>query len=1166
MLSQRRWQIAWGGLAGLLFVAGEMYIFRSRYGLGAVLSLASIFCGAMAYALPLLPWPKDPGALWRELRDKSGSLAALLKLKKELKPMTATSKPVRKRSNVQATGPRLAWLPFASDTLTLTRHVLTVPLAVLAFGVYFWALPAGRMALSIAGLAAFLLVMTVYLQNLEQPLVLLKLNHNFKCLLKLLLGLPLQAYGFWLLWGYQHIYAGYLLVILGSALMLAVLLFSPFDLVAEKQMTEPELNQAPVAVWWTSQRMALKSSLVAGSAILAYLAIEVLAGRQPGLSVTCGFLSIALLLLSFPWLPSSLASWEAIPKLPRALGALALGSVAFLLGIRGQAFINAGGIHAGLWCFLLAAVILVLALPHRPKSDASEMAATSSKTLYFEMAAVFLLFLVSLLLRAPHLETFPYGAEGDEAGGGVFAVDVIKGRVDNAFVTANVPLYYYSVTAVFFKIFGLSLAAMRAHAVIFGVLSVLTTYFFLRLFFGALVSYGATLLMSFSYWHLHYSRFGHYNIEQVMMQMAAFYFIFKAMMGGKTWHYIVGGLAFGFAMLPHLASRLLPFEGIALVLYFFLTRRDLLRRYLPGFLMFVIAAWMVAAPCLTYWFRAIHASLGRAQSVSIFDKTNSNAPTDTLSGFVHNSKISMLMFNDYSDSRTRDNPLAPQKILENWTAILFALAFAYMLYHWRDPLAFFLLSAFFINLSASVFAVEAPQTLRTAGNISIVFCVIAFFLNDIRGAFELLGRRLGVAVFAAILIPSLAFFSYRSWEKYFVEARKLAFDATPTYVAAIAGQKGGSADQAVFFAQGFAASHPPVLLFAQDTPIRNFFNISDYLPVSVASDRTHLLFFCDVFESVTPWVQTLYPTSKAVAIPHLTYPGQNLGTYFIASKGEIATHLGLNAVVDGARSVKNAPLEFPSKEIPAAHRIHWEGSVRLENYGFYKFFASGTGDCQIRLAGQTVYSRSGGVVRAPELRLPMGLLPIEADCRPGNSHQAFKISWTGKPHPGRMLYSFHGSSSGTLDKRQLFDYPVEGFYGQYYVSREFKGDSVMEYVEPVLLARWLDSPLPGNWSARWSAKLQAPLAGLYRFSLNAPGGFAEVRVDGKLVYRAGTPPVAELQAPRVFPTIELSAGEHAIEARFFTAGPSWYDLHWTPPGQSDQLLLPKYLRPVYPRF
>jgi hypothetical protein len=124
----------------------------------------------------------------------------------------------------------------------------------------------------------------------------------------------------------------------------------------------------------------------------------------------------------------------------------------------------------------------------------------------------------------------------------------------------------------------------------------------------------------------------------------------------------------------------------------------------------------------------------------------------------------------------------------------------------------------------------------------------------------------------------------------------------------------------------------------------------------------------------------------------------------------------------------------------------------------------------------------------------------------------------------------------------------------------------MEYVQPAVLAHWLDSAVPGAWSAVWKATLRAPVSGAYHFSVNTFGSFAEVLVDGRRVHRSGAPPEPELVAPRVESSPNLSAGEHQLEVRFFSSGASWWELRWTQPGQPEQLLLPDYLSPSYPTF
>jgi hypothetical protein len=1155
--------LSWGlmALGGVALVKGQWDLHQDHFQPGLAASLFGALLLGAGFVLPLVPWHR--------LGDLAAEMKALIPSLRRapLAPKPAGRSPLRGPAVPEAAEPKLPWRPFAEDRLVLSRHWLALPLALLAFHANLSVIR-GSIVMAVGDIVVLMMGAWVYFSNFNRSLVLPHLNDNFKTLGMLLLPvILLEIPGVWVLYQYVHVMTGYLLVLLGGAWMLAILARRPLNLVDDEAGCSRDERWYPARPFFTIQDWAVKCGLLAGAAVCAFLSIEIFSGKQPGLEVSFGFLGMGLLLMSFPLLPDGLASWQAVPAKLRALLSLGMALTAFLLGVRAQAFFDAGSTDSGLWCALGAGILLVLGLGHygsRAGSDGTPQTESGAWARRVEIAAVFLLVFAAIQFRIYKLNTFPFGAEGDEAGGGVWASQALAGQVDNPIVSANFPLHFVSITALFFKFFGVQVWTMRAHAAFFGVISVLTAYFFLRFFFGAAVSFLVTALMSCSYWHLHYSRFGHYNIEQVALQMAAFYFVFKGMRSGKAWAWIMGGLAFGLALQPHLASRLLPFEGIALLVYFLLARRDLLRRHLSGFLIFVVASWMMAAPAVTYWLsRPI--SMGRVQSVSIFDKTNSNAPVDVLQGFVKNCKISIMMFNQFSDSRTRDNPLAPQKILENWSAILFLLAFVYLLYHWRDSVAFLLLSAFFINLSASVFSVEAPQTLRTAGNMPLVFAFMGFLLYDVRGSFRLLGKRAGNLLFLLIFLPSVGFFCYRSWQKYFVEARNLTFDAVPTYVAQVAGEKGTAKDQAVFFATGFASSHPPVMLFAQNTPIRNFYNVSDYLPISLAADKTHLLFFCDSFEALTPWAHSLYPQAQVVPIPHLTAPGEDLASYMIVSKEEIASHQGLSALVDGKLKVGHAALEYPSAEIPSARHIHWSGSLRIERYGFYTFSPSGAGDCSLRLAGQLAYSRQGGQVLAPRLRLPMGVLPIQLDYAPRSS-QPFRLNWTGWPHPAHLLYSLQALSSGEIEKRQLLDFPVQGLYGQYYTSKDFKGDSVMEYVEPTVLAHWLDSPLPGNWCAVWRGRLRAPVSGTYHFAVDTFGSFTELRVDGRLVQRGGSPPEPEMKAPHIETLPVLAAGEHNIEVRFFTTGPSWYEMRWSIPGQAEQLLLPEYLSPTYPHF
>jgi len=1131
-----------GAVAGaLLILWGQWAIFQSDFATGVKRTVAGLLLAGVAMTLPLLQW----GRLARE------ALAALRALKPAPKPAPTTA------AQAVAAGPSAPLRLFASDQATFSRHLLLVPLAVLLIHAQWKLLNQSTMA-PILDLLLGAVIAAIYLQGLDRPLVLPNLNENAKALLGLVPGLALTLPGAYILWGYQHELAGFALVLMGGALLIISLARLPLRLVATGGEALPSLDCRQSGSWDKPAFLGGKAALVAG-ALVAWLAASTLDSAHPGWSVSSEALAILLLLASFPWVPAAVGRLGGGPT--RALGAASGAVLAFALAWHGQGLMDAGHQNAALLDFLAGGVLLILALPDVPLSEAPDQQAAASRRL--EILLFVALVLVSFSLRVWNLEHFPYGAEGDEAGGGVYAVDVLKGRVDNPLVSANVPLLYYSVTALFFKLAGVSIASMRWHAAVFGTLSVISLYFFLRLFYGAVVGLLVTALMSASYWSLHFSRFGHYNIEQVCLQMVAFYFAFRGLKFGRLRDWVLGGLAFGLAMMPHLASRLLPFEALGLVLYLLLSRRDLLRAHATGLLAFVLCAWMMAAPALTYWLRAVPQSVGRAQSVSIFDRTNSNAPSDVLSGFTRNVKVSLLMFNSTSDSRPRDNPLAPNKILESVTAALFAIAFLYVLYHWRNPLNLLLLVTFGINLAASILSVEAPQTLRTAGNISIVIAMIAVPLDALRRSLMALGPRKGWGLFLLLVVPLATWGSYRSAKAYFVGARNLTFDNYPTYVAMSAGTEGGPKTQAVFWATGFASSHPPVMLFAQSTPIRNFYELADYLPISEEAGREHLLYFCDVYEPMAAYYAAMYGGVTVTPIPNLTAPGSDICSWIRVSPEAIRRTQGLELSQGGKALSGNADLAWPQKGLPASSgRLHWRGSVRMDAYGFYRFTATGSGDCTVKLMGRTVLTRAGGEVSSREARLPMGLIPIEVDYSPKGDAD-FRVQWSGRPHPQHLLYSLRSDARGSLEKRQLFTLPPQGFYARYYPQRDFSGDSVMDYVSPQVLAHWLDSPLPGAYSVVHHARLSIDKPGLYSFQMDTFGSYAEIRVDHKLVHLQGVPLVPWLKPPVVLPNIQLGKGQHDLEVRFSTAGASWYVLHWSGPDASG-LVPTERLSPVYP--
>lgn len=1120
-----------GGLAGLL---------GGRSVAGVALATAGILVVTIAYLAPLLPWEN-----WRKRWSASSSPRMRGGAPTEFRFWSLLHPRAVRALGVKVVDGVVSFLP---ESGVVNRLFLLLPaVLLLAFSAV---LSTTSTVQGVIAFSAAVLVLWVYFQDMQGPLVLPHTRHNARAVLAQAPALPGYLCGIWLLgWHYDSpamVWTGFAVGACSSAWTCFALRRWTLVFTIDGAMEAP-LTFAVSRPFFGLPRVSFITGLAAGSAVAAILAEFVFPGDHAGLSVAMGFLAMLLLVGSFPWFPRGLAFHDAVPPVLGALLASASAALAFVLGAHGQDLIEQGSSSAGLWFFLAGGGVLVLGLSRFGSVPGNRDASDDEFWRRLEIAAVILLGVLAFGFRVWKIGSFPFGVEGDEGGGGVWALDILRNNVENHFINQNYPLAFFSVTAVFFKLWGVGLATLRMHAVVFGTLSIFTTYFFLRANMDRAAAFLAVLLMSFSYWHLHFSRFGHYNIEQVAIQMAAFYFVFKGFRTARLWCWGVGGLAFGLAMFPHMAGRILPFEGIALVLYLLLDRRDLLRRHAPGFLFFLAMAWAVASPAVVYWVRAQGRSMGRIQEVSIFDKNNTNAPTDTLAGFVHNCRTSMMMFNDQGDTRSRDNPVAPDKVLEHWTAVLFGLALLYVLYHWREPVNFFLLAVFFMNLCASIFSVEAPQALRTAGNIPIVFAFMAVPLADLMAGLGRAGRWQPRLAFFGLL-AAFSFFSWRSARRLFVDERNLAFDTAATYIAQTAGLKGGPDTQAVFWGTGFASSHPPMQLLRGNTPLRNFYGPFEYLPITLATGHDHLLFFADDYQQIVPYVEWIYPKVHVRSIPD--QQGNPLALYVRVDKDAIGRSEGLDgwAWVAGKEiQLTSADPAVPVPGLLGVRSLKLRGALSVDEFGTYRLSVSGRGDAEVIVDGKPAFTRRQSSVESPDLLLAKGLHNLDVVLRPASTNDGMALSLRAvKQGPPNAPWSLQQMGGGVVDRAHLLRFRANGFFSEYFESRVPQGTPVLEVIEPVVLDHWLDPPLLGNWSARWSARFRVTVPGEYRFSVGG-GTFSEVKVDSTVVWRVGQNPRDDERPAPVRPFIRLSPGWHDYEAWFSTVGGPDYDLDWTTP-------------------
>lgn len=171
-----------------------------------------------------------------------------------------------------------------------------------------------------------------------------------------------------------------------------------------------------------------------------------------------------------------------------------------------------------------------------------------------------LLMLVSVIPRVILIDQIPLGIHGDEAWTGIDAVKIMNGELVPAYSPSALgqpsgPAY---LTALFFKLFGVSVVSLRLSMAFFGVITIPLFYFFLKRLFGSTVSAIITLLFSFSMIHIHYSRIGFMLISAPFFVIGTLYFFSRFLTSKSYKSLILTGIFCGLGMYSYNSYILFP--------------------------------------------------------------------------------------------------------------------------------------------------------------------------------------------------------------------------------------------------------------------------------------------------------------------------------------------------------------------------------------------------------------------------------------------------------------------------------------------------------------------------------------------------------------------------------------------------------------------------------
>jgi 4-amino-4-deoxy-L-arabinose transferase-like glycosyltransferase len=254
-----------------------------------------------------------------------------------------------------------------------------------------------------------------------------------------------------------------------------------------------------------------------------------------------------------------------------------------------------------------------------------------------ELVLVVALILIGLVLRAWDLGHIPANMSGDEGTQGMSAVDVLEGRLRNPFATGwfTVPTMSFFALAASLRLFGDSVAGLRAISALVGTATLLFTYLFARRNLGRRVALFALAALTFNHYHIHFSRLGSNQIADPFFMILTLLFLTEGLRRTKTeknvtensaqgtaritnpW-FLAAGLAIGLSWYAYFGSRVIVLVVAAFVCTEAILQRGFLRRNARPLMTMGLMAFMSASPLLAHYISYPANLSARFNQVNVF--------------------------------------------------------------------------------------------------------------------------------------------------------------------------------------------------------------------------------------------------------------------------------------------------------------------------------------------------------------------------------------------------------------------------------------------------------------------------------------------------------------------------------------------------------------------
>ncbi len=361
---------------------------------------------------------------------------------------------------------------------------------------------------------------------------------------------------------------------------------------------------------------------------------------------------------------------------------------------------------------------------------------------------------IAAFFRLHLIQDLPNGLFPDEAANGMDAQMILKGHHTPFFERGNgrEALYHY-LLAVSIKLLGVSVFGVHLVSAIIGILTVLATFFMVKVLFGLRPAFLASFFLATSYWHVTLSRVGFRSILAPLFLTCFFLFLALTIKEKNTkkkyWYAALAGIFLGGGFYTYLVFRvIIGILGLMLLSIFIINLKKVkkfqwLKSFWPQAGIMLLVALIVLTPLIIYFFQHPKLFLFRAGHVSIFNPDLNHG--DILSTFLDVLKKTCLSFFTMGDDNWRHN-VSGFAFLNPLVASFFGIGFLFIIsrliklkilffknrekflasVNFENLAYFTLLLWFVLMLVPEVLTAEGiPHGLRLIGVIPAIFVIAA---------------------------------------------------------------------------------------------------------------------------------------------------------------------------------------------------------------------------------------------------------------------------------------------------------------------------------------------------------------------------------------------------------------------------------------------------------